>query len=1817
MIPFDERMTNAQADALLRSFPAQSHRQIYASVDVRPALANNTSDELLALLNHGVSAVSLLETDQMVKYFAKIVIGNKRYLRFPGILVLQAEANRFLERPTTSASPTRDALEPTPAAMCQALGELLHLSLLEWTDVAASASVGQGVADCEAAVRSGVVTVSLRRFLTDLARAASATDARKTLDVSALPKRPHATTAGPLESAIVVYMAYLFLWPYVRLVRDIVVEKEKQLTEYLLIMGVRPMALLLSWFALYLSASVLLSVLATALLSDAMFAATPASAASFLLLLVTFASSILLLGVSITPMFSQAKTAAAAASLVYLVLSAGPLIRALVSEDAIDASTALTSVVATLEAISAPVVFMTALRDIMGLDVTTRAVRPIAWSTVRGPCETMALQSVGYLLLGWYLENVFPRTYGVQQRWYFVVQPSYWFPSSPAGANSVDDSVDEQAELLGLGTNALNSEDEDDDSSDATLREMSLRAFVRQFKPALVVQKLSKRYPNGKQALSGVSFGVKKGEIFGLLGPNGAGKSTTLSILCGTLAPTSGDAFVRGARASVRTNPEAIRTSLSVCFQQNILFDDLTVDEHVALVCALKCAIGVETIGSEALDATLAQFGLTEKRDALSKTLSGGQKRKLSLVLALVDHARVVLLDEPTAGMDLHARVATWDALKRAVRHRAVILTTHSMQEAEALCENIGIVADGRLQCCGSSLFLRERYGVGYKLTLVHPDDKAATRRVSTAALVQAVQAFVPCATVVSDNKWETRLQLTDGDERDFAALFRALDAMKAQGEIKRYALAATDLEDVFVRVTAGEGVYHHAKDDVAASKQIEATASYGATLGTDAAQSHAPSWRVAQSQLYALVVKRLKLSVRDKKMLVAQYVWPIALFAILLVAVQHVALDDQSIETLTTLSRSAAASSYLMVAATPALAPRIHAMLAHVDHVVYRDAASASDMVDAILHVDNATAFYAAAYISELDVAGPSDSFAFALLYNQSIPRSLPVALETLSEAHCRVVRPGRACRLTVKTGTLAFQPEPNINSTVASAADADNDNNEDDALALSIEPSEDPTVDLMNRIVLAYYLLFTLSSVVSYYATPVVKERESGLKRQQYLHLAARATSRMYWSAHFAFDYSAYLVATVAIVAVVAVVATSVTSEMLVVWSLGLVLFGAAVLPFTYATSLLFASHSSAQSFLSYASLFQIIATMAIAAMSVTPTLCVKVQTAALVLQCLPFCALGLLILSVATVQFAAERTQCVALSTVTASSSSGQDAAGFVAALSAPAPSVWDWSVSGRYFAALAGSAVAYALVLVVCDHVQMYPTVVASRLQRTWAALARVVCRTSSAAASDYDAVATAADDHSSDLERATHALVDVISVTKVFNRKKSVDTTDDSTEVSSNASGQVVALNDVSFSVERTDCVALLGVNGSGKSTMFEILTGGTAPTRGRALIDNCDVTRAPLDASQRFGYCPQTNVLFSDLTVREHLELFHRLRARTLCTREHERAVVDRLLQRLDLVPVATTAAAHLSGGNKRRLMLALALLSDDVSLLLLDEPSAGVDVVARRLMWRVLHEKRMSSRGTSCLFTTHSMEEAEAVCANAIVLLKGTLVWCGSIPDLKQHASRGVAISLRLDSAVVLAPDRVGAYVNLVDGALGPRMATRHVRPDDLERVWTLCRQHYRPVCAAAGESQAYVPVPNHMRREDWIASVVARTQDALRVSETPSHSATDTMELDEFVKEWLVQEDLAAIEQLLFADVVTRVSGERVSSVDAQTASRSSTTAVYETNCTDACGLAALFDAMEAHKTRFGIAQYSISELSLERVFEQFTSLSPSSSA
>ncbi len=224
--------------------------------------------------------------------------------------------------------------------------------------------------------------------------------------------------------------------------------------------------------------------------------------------------------------------------------------------------------------------------------------------------------------------------------------------------------------------------------------------------PAIRIRDLTKKYKE-VVAVDALSLDIEQGELFALLGVNGAGKTTTLKMLSTLLAPTSGDALLDGK--SICRDGDAVREILDISMQETAVARQLTVAENVAFYAALSGQTKEEAAASARAVSDI--FGLDSVMDRRADKLSGGWQRKLSIALALVSRPRILFLDEPTLGLDVLARRELWKAISSLKEKMTIILTTHSMEEAQALADRIGIMKSGHLLFVGTKEELYAKTG--------------------------------------------------------------------------------------------------------------------------------------------------------------------------------------------------------------------------------------------------------------------------------------------------------------------------------------------------------------------------------------------------------------------------------------------------------------------------------------------------------------------------------------------------------------------------------------------------------------------------------------------------------------------------------------------------------------------------------------------------------------------------------------------------------------------------------------------------------------------------------------------------------------------------------------------------------------------------------------------------------------------------------------------------------------------------------------------------------------------------------------------------
>lgn len=213
------------------------------------------------------------------------------------------------------------------------------------------------------------------------------------------------------------------------------------------------------------------------------------------------------------------------------------------------------------------------------------------------------------------------------------------------------------------------------------------------------IKQLNKLYGN-LHALKDISLGIEKNELFGLLGVNGAGKTTLIKILTCLSKQTSGEAYVHGF--SVKDNPEKIKEIVDVSPQETAVAHNLTVRENLDFFASLY-----NTRDEAYISSVVNAFSLEEVENQRAKTLSGGWKRRLSIAIGLISKPKILFLDEPTLGLDVIARRELWKIINNMKGKITIILTTHYLEEAEALCDRVAVMAKGKVKATGTPAELK------------------------------------------------------------------------------------------------------------------------------------------------------------------------------------------------------------------------------------------------------------------------------------------------------------------------------------------------------------------------------------------------------------------------------------------------------------------------------------------------------------------------------------------------------------------------------------------------------------------------------------------------------------------------------------------------------------------------------------------------------------------------------------------------------------------------------------------------------------------------------------------------------------------------------------------------------------------------------------------------------------------------------------------------------------------------------------------------------------------------------------------------------
>eukprot|EP00931_Biecheleriopsis_adriatica_P026503 TRINITY_DN16131_c0_g1_i3.p1 TRINITY_DN16131_c0_g1~~TRINITY_DN16131_c0_g1_i3.p1 ORF type:complete len:1463 (-),score=263.39 TRINITY_DN16131_c0_g1_i3:88-4389(-) len=1167
-----------------------------------------------------------------------------------------------------------------------------------------------------------------------------------------------------------------------------------------------------------------------------------------------------------------------------------------------------------------------------------------------------------WLFIYYYADQVLPwHDVGVPRKPWFLFLPAYWREVFGMKALPISTEAD-----TGFSPSAA-SDMVEDESDPAHVQLIDEDRCV-------VVRSLNKTFTNLRgakvQAVHDLNLTMYEGECFCLLGHNGAGKTTAMLMITGCLPQSSGNIIVKGH--SIPEQVRAVRSSIGFCPQHNILWDELTVEEHIHTFGR----IGGMTLqeASARGESLLSDVSLLDKRYARTSTLSGGMKRKLSCVLAFLTKPYLVILDEPSSGMDPFARRGMWDTLKSWRSGHILCLTTHYMDEADALGDRIAIMSQGHLACSGSSTFLKTKFGCGYILSFVKLEDSESSS--ADTKIVELVRnSCGPQATIMSAVGRELLVQIPFSSAHRFSELFPTLDANLQAFGIESYGMSVTSLEEVFLKVADRES------DD-------KANPAEEVLPSNDHVNVHHASFA---QQLNALTIRRAKYAMRNKTMLCCNIAMPpvcLLLICLLLAGLIVIQLPPLKLDTSSWNLDTPEQKVPITVAtggnspATPAARAAYSArMPPGVSAVHFQASLQAKQspppstwmllpqgyerwagIVQESAFLDNArsngaqtaeTQYGALFYPNESSWGGP-------------LPPGVTV-MSNLSATH------GPAVMFNVHAGASLAMRDGGVKR-----------------LEVVNHPFEYTTferqgVQFLNAVLVGIMVMGAFAFVPAGIVGFIAVERERDVKHQLTI---SGCSLPAYWLSNLLFDFLMGCIPVAGAMAVFAIYDMSSYCEEPGVGAtvVLLVLFILASTGFSYVMSFMFQKAGSAIMVawilnLSFGFVCQIVLNMLLSFPD--PSVRLVGVTLRVPARLVPMYNLGSAFLSLATKIEEAKTSGISAFSGPLVGGMQCDDPPFDFNGEQLPLDVERDclYMVGDEVFMLALDALIFFALALAI-DILGSLPQV------KQYLGMKPPLPQN----------LVPQEDDMVKDEKERVQSLDPTSQFVWVNNVRKSYN-------FSSHA------VRGISFACAEGQVFGLLGVNGAGKTTTFKMLCGQIEPTEGNVCIRGMDVAADVHKVRKFIGYCPQFDALLDCLTVEEHLYLYGRVKG---LSGVELKSAVEMQLKELDLSNFRSSCASKLSGGNKRKLSVGIATISEP-PMVFLDEPSAGMDPVARRSMWKVVQNIAERRKKSVVILTTHSMDEAEALCSRIAIQVDGWFRCLGSAQQIKSRYGQGLELNIRL----------------------------------------------------------------------------------------------------------------------------------------------------------------------------------------------------------
>ncbi|KAK3588921.1 hypothetical protein CHS0354_023682 [Potamilus streckersoni] len=1219
-------------------------------------------------------------------------------------------------------------------------------------------------------------------------------------------------------------------------------------------------------------------------------------------------------------------------------------------------------------------------------------------------CIMMVIDGAIYLVLGWYIRHVKPGKYGVSQPWYFLISPTFW-------GCTCSSSIDKYRTR--------------------NVRNGYLRESVDQgLREALSARGLTKVYSKKQgAAVDDVDMSIYSGHVTVMLGENGAAKTTLINMLIGILKPSQGEVLI------YNRPQQKMKHSLGICPQYNSLFPYMTVIEHMEFYAAIKSNRS-GTVVKDEVKQLLQDVDLWCVRHALVKHLSGGMKRRLCVALAFVGGSEVVILDEPTSGIDPNGRRAIWNLIVSRKNGCAVLLSTHHLDEADILGDRIILMHKGKILCSGSPLFLKQSVGSGYRLTLtrnLHNEDH------NIPSILTWLQARVPNAKLVKvvNNEYTFILPI-QSQYNEFERLFLDLDTQKETLDISEYALSGPTLDEVFLKVSfvanMGQPLTPEnisaATDDVLKSLDWKEKGDDGkneaqhkvTTINVERSQrkpSKSTGCALKSQQLRALISKRFHHYRRDWRMIVSVLLLPIAMFAAAL-GFHTIRPDDSQARNLLLTPPMYGPNSYVFVSdpVQDSLTSRVMDMFIKDPGIGTTCMKIKETLGFPFECIESDSAFTVPSYTGRPNATCKCDDYQYLCdegAAGKPPPQKSTITTDILQDLSGydieKYLLDSFFNFMENRYGGWSFETSTDSMSTSTLTAKVWFNNKGHHAMPAFVNALNNAilraNVDLnvlgnpAEYGVTAYNHPFTFNRVQLSRETILQNASDMGISliiifaftcvplglilfvinemsnMERHLQRVGGVGTFMYWITSLIWDLVMYSLTVALVFALLAIFrlnsfwARENAAAVIVL----LLLYGWALLPMMYTVSKLFKEGSTA-----YFTMF-----------------CINIFIAISTLVCiflLNFFQSSLVIknaYSIVKYVFLIFPPYCLGEGLIKLTENQIQS-------------EIFARFGTDSYKSPFSFDLIAWNLVAMAIEGFVFFIILFFSE--------ARCEFTRSVASLTSHE---RSKEDNDVSQER--------LRVQTGYSRGE-VLVVNDLSKVFKRNGISFFAVDHISFGVPKGQCFGLLGFNGAGKTTTFRMLTGDITPSGGIAQVLHKTIRHCDSSIGVNIGYCPQVDALDKFLTVSELLYCHASLKG---IPAPHIKMAVEKVMSSLQLKPIANKVIKACSGGMKRKVSLAIALIGDP-PVILLDEPTTGMDPASKRLTWNCLQETL--ENGQSIILTSHSMDECDILCGKLAIMVNGQLKCLGSPQRLKYKFGEGYTVKLYM-SDFSTSQDRLYEFIS------------------------------------------------------------------------------------------------------------------------------------------------------------------------------------------